>query len=156
MFSAENALPESSESASRVSTTQGEHGRQRDRHRRPLGRAGENFAVAHLLARGFTLLTRNYRTPAGEIDLIACHRSTLVFVEVKTRRWETSAAPVSNSPLIWISARQVRRSRRVARVYLNDKQHTRPSTCDIRFDAIGVLIDPQGALVNLEHIEGIA
>jgi putative endonuclease len=124
--------------------------------RRTLGRSGEQLAIEHLRARGFTLLARNYRTRRGEIDLIACDDRTLIFVEVKTRRWHTSANRPSNSPLIWISARQLARYRPVALAYLNDKRFARPATHNIRFDAIAVLVDARGSLVELDHIEGLA
>lgn len=155
MSYAENALRRSRDSSPRVCVTHGDEDTTTECHRRALGRTGENFAVGHLRASGFTVLTRNYRTRGGEIDLIAFDGFTLIFVEVKTRRWETSATRASNSPLIWISARQVTRSREVAVAYLNDEKHARPSAHDMRFDAIGVLLDTRDALVNLEHIEGI-
>ena len=53
------------------------------------GDAGEDRALAHLLASGLLLVQRNYRTPGrggGEIDLIMRERGgTLVFVEVRKR-----------------------------------------------------------------------
>ena len=54
-----------------------------------VGRWGEEQAARFLRGRGYTILDRNYHTPAGEIDLIASQFdrgvSYLVFVEVKTR-----------------------------------------------------------------------
>jgi putative endonuclease len=53
------------------------------------GDAAEDLALAHLLARGLTLVARNYRTPGrggGEIDLVLREPDgTLVFVEVRKR-----------------------------------------------------------------------
>ncbi len=53
---------------------------------RVLGDEGERAAARHLKKRGMRVITRGYRTPRGEIDLIARDGDTLVFVEVKTRR----------------------------------------------------------------------
>ncbi len=55
-----------------------------------LGAAGEAEAARRLAARGFRILARNWR-PAGparslELDIVAEHKGSLVFVEVKTRR----------------------------------------------------------------------
>lgn len=50
-----------------------------------LGDVGEEIATQYLLAKGYTILTRNYRTRLGEIDIIAMSKKTIVFVEVKTR-----------------------------------------------------------------------
>ena len=54
--------------------------------RQRLGRIGEDYVAGQLLARGWSLLTRNWRTRAGEIDLVALDGDMLVLVEVKARR----------------------------------------------------------------------
>ncbi|MEK7404713.1 MAG: YraN family protein [Acidobacteriota bacterium] len=58
------------------------------------GRRGEDLAHRYLERRGFTVVARNYRPPAGsgEIDLVAWEGETLVFVEVKSRHSEESSA----------------------------------------------------------------
>ena len=53
--------------------------------RRELGKKGEDAATKFLLRRGYKIVERNWRCPAGEADIIAFDGSTLVFVEVKTR-----------------------------------------------------------------------
>lgn len=53
---------------------------------RVLGDEGERSAARYLRRHGLRVITRNYRTNRGEIDLIARDGDTLVFVEVKTRR----------------------------------------------------------------------
>ena len=50
------------------------------------GAQAELLACAHLERAGLKLLTRNYRCPQGEIDLIMDDRGTVVFVEVRYRR----------------------------------------------------------------------
>lgn len=49
------------------------------------GAEGEQLALAHLEAKGYRVLERNYRHRRCEIDLIVCRENWLVFVEVKTR-----------------------------------------------------------------------
>ncbi|KMO87443.1 hypothetical protein AB840_02515 [Megasphaera cerevisiae DSM 20462] len=52
-----------------------------------LGMLGENAAADFLCRKkGYTIVCRNYRSSAGEIDMIAQDGNTLVFVEVKTRK----------------------------------------------------------------------
>lgn len=46
---------------------------------------GENIAARFLLDKGFRILSRNYRTRFGEIDIIAMLGNKLSFIEVKTR-----------------------------------------------------------------------
>ncbi len=53
--------------------------------RQQLGRTGERLARDHLEEAGYRIIESNYRTRAGEIDLIAIDREFLVFIEVKTR-----------------------------------------------------------------------
>jgi putative endonuclease len=48
------------------------------------GKAGEDIAARFLAQRGFTLLERNWRGGAGEIDIVARDGESTVFVEVKT------------------------------------------------------------------------
>jgi putative endonuclease len=59
------------------------------------GRIGEDLAHRYLRRRGCAVVARNYRPPSGavEIDLVAWHGRTLVFVEVKTRSTEDFGAP---------------------------------------------------------------
>lgn len=54
--------------------------------RQAFGLHGEDLACEALVQRGYTILTRRYRTRAGELDIIAEHRGYVVFVEVKTRQ----------------------------------------------------------------------
>jgi putative endonuclease len=100
------------------------------------------------------MLTRNYRTQRGEIDLIAFDGRTLIFVQVKTHKVDTSGTRSRKSPLEWLSERQMARYRWVAEAWIHDDRYECPSARSMRFDAIGVLVDAHGRLVALEHIEG--
>ena len=144
---------DSLDSLLRVRAARGGDGRPRD-HRRTLGRYGEKLAVEHLLARGFSLLARNYRTRRGEIDLIAFDGRTLIFVEVKTHQLGRLQPPASVSPLAYLSAGQLARYRPVAQAWLDDPRHASPVAQRMRFDAIGVLVNAKGAVVDLQHVEG--
>ena len=53
--------------------------------RQQLGKLGEDLAVGALVARGYAILDRRYRTRHGEIDIVAEDRGTIVFVEVRAR-----------------------------------------------------------------------
>ena len=63
--------------------------------RRLLGDRGEREAARWLRRQGFRILVRGYRTPRGEIDLIAREGDTVVFIEVKTRRHGEPAEAVT-------------------------------------------------------------
>jgi len=49
------------------------------------GISAESRAAAFMIAKGHRILARRFRTPVGEIDIVAGRRNTLVFVEVKAR-----------------------------------------------------------------------
>ncbi len=99
-------------------------------------------------------MERNVRTRAGEIDLIAFDGHTLVFAEVKTARAAPAPGRQEAVPLDWLRPRQRLRVRRLARAWLADPQRTHPRATTVRFDAIGVVLDAQGGLLALEHLEG--
>lgn len=56
------------------------------------GRAAEALVAAHWLSRGFDVLAHRLRTQAGEIDLVVADSSTLIFIEVKSRKTLAQAA----------------------------------------------------------------
>src|SRR5215472_8167778 len=61
--------------------------------RKRFGESGERFAAGWLEARGVRIVERNWRCPAGELDLVAERGGGLVFVEVKSRHGERMGAP---------------------------------------------------------------
>jgi len=91
-----------------------------------LGISAESRAAAFLIAKGFRILARRWKSPAGEID-IARRRHLLIFVEVKARATLDEAAESVN-------ARQQRRIAAAAEVWLAGNPDD--SLRDFRFDAI--------------------
>jgi putative endonuclease len=51
-----------------------------------VGISAESRAAAFLIAKGFRILARRWRSPLGEIDIVARRRRLLVFAEVKARK----------------------------------------------------------------------
>jgi putative endonuclease len=91
------------------------------------GLSAESRAAALLIAKGFRILARRWKSPAGEIDIVARRRHLLVFVEVKARS-DVDAAAESVTP------RQQRRIAAAAEAWL--AMHGDESYRDIRYDAI--------------------
>ena len=60
---------------------------------REIGAQGEMFAAQILQEQGMKILSRNYYTPYGEIDLIVLDKGCIAFVEVKTRRTGSVTRP---------------------------------------------------------------
>jgi putative endonuclease len=109
-----------------------------------LGRRGERAAARHLKAKRHRILARNYRCPAGEIDLICAHRDTIVFVEVKTRADDTAEDPQEA-----LHPTQRRRIENAARSFLAQTS-TQNRPC--RFDVVTVIWPPRGSPC-IEHFE---
>lgn len=61
--------------------------------RQALGVLGEDLVCQELQRRGRAILARRYRTPLGEIDIVASHRGVVTFVEVKARRDRSFGEP---------------------------------------------------------------
>ena len=104
------------------------------------GLSAESRAAAYLIAKGFRILSRRWKSPLGEIDIVARRRGLLIFVEVKARATLDEAAEA-------VSQRQQRRVAQAAEVWLAANPKT--TFTDARFDA--VLVAP-GKLPR--HIPG--
>lgn len=109
-----------------------------------LGVDGEDLAARHLVGAGFRIVTRNWRCPAGEVDIVAHDGRHLVFVEVKTRTSTTYGDPVDA-----VTYRKQRKLRQLATLWLQEHPHRGP----VRFDVISVLFPKQG-YPQLEHWRG--
>jgi putative endonuclease len=105
-----------------------------------LGLSAENKAAALLLAKGFRIVARRWRCPAGEIDIVARRGKLLIFVEVKARARLDDAA--------WsVTERTQRRVAAAASAWLAANPDDAMS--DMRFDAI--LVAPRSLP---RHIQG--
>ena len=109
------------------------------------GDSGESFAAEYLAGKGFSILERNYRTPMGEIDLIARDGRVLVFIEVKTRKTERYGRPA-----LAVGLEKQRRIIRAAVWYTSKRQGELPPC---RFDVVEVYA-PAGGAWSLRHLEG--
>jgi putative endonuclease len=84
----------------------------------------------HLRRLGYAILHRNYRTPYGEIDIVAEHKGVTVFIEVKARK-----SMRYGSPRLAVTAEKQRKISMVALAYL--KKH-RALDIPARFDVVTV------------------
>jgi putative endonuclease len=66
------------------------------KHNQTVGQWGEETAAKHLNERGYEIITRNARTPYGEIDIVAKQNGITIFVEVKTLTSSKNFFPEQN------------------------------------------------------------
>ena len=97
----------------------------------------------------FEILDRNFRTRWGELDIVACDGR-------HDRLLRGQDAGVANragrDPLESVHPRKQSQVRRMAGRWLTERE--RPRVRDLRFDAIGVTLAPDGELLRLDHLEG--
>ncbi len=112
--------------------------------RQRLGRRAEDLAASLLEGKGMVILGRNVRTRYGELDLVARHGDTVVFVEVRSR---TQVG--QGDPLETVSRAKQTRVARMARWFL--AAHRFPADTFCRFDVVGVVFPP-GAPPVVTHV----
>jgi putative endonuclease len=117
--------------------------------RRRTGRIAEAIVASELARAGWEIVERNARTRHGELDIVALDGRTLVFVEVKAARLGTHYGP--ERPVLSVDFRKQRRIRRLATAWMAQRRNV-PRYREIRFDAIGVILDGRDRVVHLEHI----
>ena len=96
------------------------------------GLSAESRAAAYLMAKGYRILAKRYRTPHGEIDLVARRRGLVAFIEVKARASLDEAAYA-------VTPRQQQRIIEAAQAWL--VAHPEHAEYELRFDAM--LIAPR-------------
>jgi putative endonuclease len=123
--------------------------------RNDIGRRGERLAAGKLEADGYRVVERNFRTREGELDIIAQRDGMLVFCEVKTVVARNGRRGGPAFALEAVGPAKRAQVRRLARAWIAERPRSmrvkgRPGA---RFDAIGVVLSPAGALVRLDHLE---
>lgn len=107
-----------------------------------IGNEGEALAVEHLKEKGYKIIEKNYKTPIGEIDIIAEDKNTIVFVEVKTRSSDFFGCPFEA-----VGSKKQQKLKNLALFYL--KQKGRESA--VRFDVLSIYF--RDGKKEIEHIK---
>jgi putative endonuclease len=111
--------------------------------RRELGQQGEQEAAQFLRSQRYAIVARNYRSPFGEVDLIALDGHTLVFVEVRTHTGGRFGDPLASVNL--------RKQRQIAKTALHYLSRYHLTNRGARFDVIGIRWEGENA--QLSHIK---
>lgn len=96
-----------------------------------IGRAAEQYASQWLASRGLAPIAHNYHCAYGELDIVAQHGDTLVFIEVRYRKGLSHGGALAS-----ITKHKQRRIAQAAMHYL--QAHHIPATVNCRFDVLGV------------------
>lgn len=107
----------------------------RDLSRVARGRWGEDRAERWYRTAGYDVLDRNWRCPAGELDLVVGRPGLVVFVEVKARADDRFGPPGGA-----VDGRKQRRIRRLAARWLQARDRSRGSgAVEVRFDVVAIV-----------------
>lgn len=90
-------------------------------------------------------MEKNFRSPLGEIDLIAQDGPVICFVEVKSRRCLRQGEPYEA-----VGPWKIRKLSQMAAQYLKYKFHT--IDVPARFDVISIIENPPGSF-SLRHLQ---
>ncbi len=120
--------------------------------RQNTGKLGEDIAAKYLENKGYKILTRNYRKPWGEIDIIAEKKGTLVFIEVKTQKAGFEWRPEEN-----VNRHKKAQLSRIINTYLKDSQVRGliNQETDWQIDVLAIELDFNSKNARVEHIENI-
>ena len=113
--------------------------------RRDTGILGEKLAKDFLKKRGYRIYETNYRCPEGEVDIVARHKDSLVFIEVRSKRSLEFGSPEES-----ITPTKMERLRAVAAHYRQTHNNLPPLW---RIDVVAVEIDQQSKPLRIELIE---
>lgn len=114
-----------------------------------VGRRGEGVAAAYLAGLGWEIVARNWRTRAGELDIIARDGQCLVFVEVRARRaGRRGATPLAGAPEESVTPRKQLQLIAMSEAYLFELPFEGP----VRIDIIAIELAADGSIARLNHI----
>ena len=115
------------------------------RERKMTGAAGEKIASAYLKKLGYRILESNFRTPFGEIDIVAKHKGVMVFVEVKSRTTSSFGPP-------YLSVTKIKQTHIVKNALFYLKRR-RIINAYWRIDIVSVKLNYDRKLESIELIE---
>lgn len=110
-----------------------------------LGAAGERYAAKWLKKQGYRIIGQGLRSRLGELDLVAKEGTTLVFVEVKTRRSSERGEPVE--------AVGHQKQQRLVRAALEYMRKHRLLGVACRFDVVSIVWPEDSAEPSVKHFK---
>lgn len=106
------------------------------------GSKGEDIASAFLKKKNYKILSRNFRTRYGELDIVAQDKDIIVFVEVKTRKSRSHGTGIEA-----ITPQKIEKLHQISLQYMQKVLGYEPKC---RFDVIDILIQDN---LKIKHIK---
>ena len=123
-----------------------------------IGKLGEDLAVKWLVDKGYQMVTRNYRKPFGEIDIVAREtKGRIHFIEVKSVSYETrdlleyAVSHETWRPEEMVHREKQRRFKNIIQTWLSES----PNIIDFQIDIITVRLVPREKYARISIIENV-
>lgn len=108
-----------------------------------LGLYGEAIAEKYLISKGYKIITKNFHTRYGEIDIIATTSQHIEFIEVKTRFTNSLTAPEES-----IDRKKIIKILRSTQIFLQTHYQTK----SWRMSLVGILLNRDKSVKEISHI----
>lgn len=110
-----------------------------------IGDYGEVLASKHLIDLGYNIISRNYRTKFGEIDIIAAKQHVLIFIEVKTRYNSRYGLPCES-----VNYKKRKHIMTTSQIFISSKKLY---NFDVQYDVIEVILNYSNDSYSINHIK---
>ena|SRR3989344_7862129 len=114
-----------------------------------LGALAEEYSTQYLISKKYRIVSRNYRKPWGEIDIVAEKEGIVVFAEVKANRREVAGF----EPELRVNPGKRHRMERIAQTFLVD--YNFPSDQPWQMDVVAVTFVKERGVVKIRHYKNI-
>lgn len=115
-------------------------------NKKTLGIVGEEAAVEYLAGQGYKIKYLNYRFGRlGEIDIIACDKNHVCFIEVKTRTNNLYGLPSES-----VTKKKQENIKKLASIFL---QRYNLFDADVRFDIVEVTAEKHTDKLSVKYIK---
>lgn len=110
--------------------------------KKAIGALGEKLALNYLKKQGYRIIQTNFKCGFGEIDIIAYHKKTISFIEVKARSTDQFGRPEEA-----VTRAKQQRQKRIAQYYIYKKKI--PPEIPCRFDIVSIRLTNEEPQINL-------
>ena len=117
--------------------------------RKESGRVAENAVTDYLIARGYSIIQRNYRKRWGEMDIIAMKGHRLHFVEIKSRRTDAGPSPMES----WADDQRTRFVNLADAFLAEHPELSGIAELEVSLDYASVKLSNDGLVLDIDYIE---
>ncbi|MCX7589841.1 MAG: YraN family protein [Patescibacteria group bacterium] len=115
-----------------------------------LGKLGEDIACNFLKSKGYKIISRNFKKPFGEIDIITKKNNILIFFEVKTLKENK----IGFCPEDQMTQRKIKRLKKICQYFVLNNSELIHDKYGWQIDLIAIYINNKNNY-TIKHYENI-